>query len=133
MSDLALVLIILIPAALLVLLLLWSTRLQQRPYREEAALAKHLASTGTKATGRVTAWERQLGGVVGEVDFRITIEFEVIGENRETSVFVRVEDEVVARFSPGSTVHVLVDPAKPDCIAIDRELSPVSVPRSWEH
>lgn len=103
----------------------------RRAFIEERDRAMRLARVGARAGGVVQEWARGLGGIAGESDLKLTIALNTDGMRWDVVLYVRVERELVASFRPGKTVHVLYDPHDPSQVAIDRDLSPVSIPSTW--
>lgn len=103
----------------------------QRAFIEERDRAMRLARDGARTEGVVQAWARGLGGIAGESDLKLTIALDTDGMRWDVVLCVRVERELVASFRPGKTVHVLYDLHDPSQVAIDRNLSPVSIPSAW--
>lgn len=103
--------------------------LRQRPFREERARALSLATAGTRTPALVRAWSRE-SATEKASNLRLTVSFAAHGVEREVEVPVRVDKDLIIGFAPGTTIHLLIDPADPARVCVDRSLSPVEVPRS---
>ena len=62
---------------------------------------------------------------------RLRVRFPLHGATHEAELVTRVDRGLLSRFTPGSTIHLLVDPEDPDQVALDRSASVVELPRSW--
>lgn len=102
-----------------------------RPIAQEQVKAERLAADGLRVEGRVTAWMRGPGGDEDALRLRLRVRFAFNGSAHEAELMTRVDRGLLLRFAPGSSIHLLVDPEEPDQVAVDRETSPVGLPRSW--
>lgn len=101
-----------------------------RPVGEERSRADRLQVNGVRVEASVTAWAKHPGGGEEAPAMRLHARFPFRGSSHDAELVVRIDRALVAGFSPGSTVHLLVDPADPGDVAIDRSRSPVELPRS---
>lgn len=107
-----------------------STR-NYRPIAQEKERAERLVTSGLRVEGRVTAWARYQAGTEEAQAMRLRVRFPFRGTAHDAELVVRIDRGLIAGFSPGSSVHLLVDPADPDQVAVDRGGSAVELPRSW--
>ncbi|MDF1488584.1 DUF3592 domain-containing protein [Tessaracoccus caeni] len=121
--------VVFVVAGTLVLFLVVGVSQAGKPFEQEKDLAASLADKGDRAEARVVAWRRVSGGSEDENALKLTLAIDAEAMRWEIVVPVRVEKELVSRFSPGHIVHVLYDPTDPSLVAVDRERSPVSIPR----
>ncbi len=107
-----------------------STR-SYRPIAQEMARAERLRPGGLRIQGRVTAWARYRGGTEEAPRMRLRVRFPFHGSAHDAELVVCIDRAFLAGFAPGSSIHLLVDPEEPGQVAVDRETSPVELPRSW--
>lgn len=101
-----------------------------RRFRAEQANYERLQVQGRPASAEVLALTRVSKG---DIDSDITLRLRIATAEGEVAAHeqlldVRVAHELVAGFMPGRHVQVLVDPADPSIVAIDRRVTPTDIP-----
>ena len=102
-----------------------------RPIAEERARAARLASDGLRVEGTIAAWAKHPGGDESSPSMRLRVSYRVDQIAHESDLVATIDRGLLTDFAPGKSIHLLVDPADSSQIAIDRERSPMEVPRSW--
>lgn len=108
-----------------------ATNRSYRPIAQERALAERLGPDGLRVKGTVSAWTRHPGGSDVTTAVRLRVRFPLHGTTHEVELVTSIDRELLSGFTPGSTIHLLVDPEAPDQVAVDRRASVVNLPRSW--
>lgn len=100
-----------------------------RRFRAEAARYERLEAQGRSASAEVLALTRVAkGDIDSDITLRIRIPAEGQAAAHEHQLDVRVAHELVAGFMPGRQIQVLIDPADPSIVAIDRRRTPTDIP-----
>ncbi|MEV7230774.1 hypothetical protein AB0M79_27690 [Polymorphospora sp. NPDC051019] len=58
-------------------------------------------------------------------------QFPLHGSPHDAELVVHIDRGFLAGFSPGSSIHLLVDPENPEQVAVDCSANAVELPRSW--
>lgn len=100
-----------------------------RRFRAEQASYERLQAQGRSASAEVLALTRVSKG---DLDSDITLRIRIIQAEgqaapQEQQLDVRVAHELVAGFMPGRQIQLLLDPADPSVVAIDRRRTPTDI------
>src|SRR5699024_3229769 len=85
-----------------------------RPIAQERSLAERLGPDGRRVKGTVSAWTRHPGGSDVTTAVRLRVRFPLHGTTHEVELVTSIDRELLSGFTPGSTIHLLVDPEAPD-------------------
>lgn len=101
-----------------------------RPYREEAQRYERLLTQGQAASAEVLGLrELDQGTYDNDVELRLRTSAQPERPSRELLLKTRIARELVVNFMPGQTIFVLLDPADPALLAIDRRQSVTTISR----
>jgi hypothetical protein len=115
-------------------------RRENRIYSAEQKLWASLAHTGQPADGvlrsfRVHPGNMTRGGSAGQTVCAVVLDVDyadAAGTPRTASIRTFIEDALVPRFQePLKIVHLRYDPRNATAVAIDRERTPLEIPRGY--
>ncbi|MDX3905807.1 MAG: DUF3592 domain-containing protein [Pigmentiphaga sp.] len=98
-------------------------------YNQEEARWLRLAERGVSAEATVMTLKRGRVGRTYDMGMDMTVRYvDTAQQPQEATLRAYIAEELIANFAPGKHIHIVLDPADPAQIAVDRRRTPTVLP-----